>query len=135
MGRVHIPHLIYVSSAFSIRLCCACPLPFHIHVSMHKRLNILQVWAGPAKPTRNLDNFRQIQREVQEALLAIHLAEGDETDAAPEQVDCARKIQNLSKEILGRLAVAPTEDWEDEENNETLEPYELFRTSWDCDTA
>ena len=80
--------------------------------------------------TRTLDNFPKIQREVQEALLAIHEAEGDETDAAPEQVDCARSIQNLSKEILGRLAVGPAENLEDEDN-ETLEPYELFRSSWD----
>ncbi|CAL1131944.1 unnamed protein product [Cladocopium goreaui] len=71
----------------------------------------------------------KIQSQVQEALLAIHEAEGDETDAAPEQVDCARKIQNWSKEILGRLAVVPAEnlDDEDDEDDETLEPYELFR--------
>ena len=62
-------------------------------------------------------------------MLAIHEAEDDETDAAPEQVDCARAIQNLSKEILGRLAVGPAENLEDEDN-ETLEPYELFRSSW-----
>jgi len=86
------------------------------------------LWSGLAKLPRNL----KIQSQVQEALLAIHEAEGDETDAAPEQVDCARKIQNWSKEILGRLAVVPAEnlDDEDDEDDETLEPYELFRTSW-----
>eukprot|EP00435_Cladocopium_sp_Y103_P046456 s468_g13.t1 len=69
----------------------------------------------------------KIQGEVQEVLLAIHEAEGDdETDAAPEQVDGARKIQNLSKEILRRSAVAPAENLDDEDDA-TLEPYELFR--------
>ena len=93
------------------------------------------LWSGLAKLPRRLDNFLKIQSQVQETLLAIHIiheAEGDETDAAPEQVDCARKIQNLSKEILGRLAVVPAEnlDDEDDEEDEALEPYELFRTSW-----
>ena len=120
MGCAPIPHLIVCLFCFLYPSVLCVSTPFILHCSGSG-------WALPS--SRKLDNFPKIQGQVQEVLLAIHEAEGDETDAAPEQVDCARTIQNLSQEILGRLAVGPAENLEDEDN-ETLEPYELFRSSW-----
>eukprot|EP00435_Cladocopium_sp_Y103_P049045 s468_g14.t1 len=109
-------------------LACSCSRLRGGHCTLVCRVRIMN--GGPREICFRI---AKIQSEVQEALLAIHEAEGDdETDAAaaaPEQVDCARNIQSLSKEILRRLAVAPAENLDDEDGNETLEPYELFRTS------